>query len=420
MQKGWPRLYRSLHASRWSWNAASDRATGGIVTRKMGHSDSSYSGRDRDESFLSRGSLIEKESYYAVASTSLVFRQLFDQVSSTYTYLLADRHTREAVLIDSVFEQHARDAALVRELGLTLLCTLDTHCHADHVTGAWLMRAALGSKIGLSREYRANNVDLALSHGDSVRFGAHSLEVRATPGHTSGCVSLVDAERKMVFTGDALLVRGAGRTDFQQGDAGRLFRSIREQLLTLPDECLVFPGHDYEGRTSSTIGEERLYNPRIGGGAREEDFVGYMTNLGLPHPKRLAVALPANLRAGEPEGGRAPAGADWGPVVTTYAGLAEIAPEWVARHRGAVHVLDVRTPAEYEGELGHLDGAQLIPLDDLRARASEVSTDRPVVVVCQTGKRSGLGTVILGEAGVAQTANVAGGMVRWRELGLPS
>lgn len=355
-----------------------------------------------------------------MASTSLVFRQLFDQVSSTYTYLLADRHTREAVLIDSVFEQHARDAALVRELGLTLLCTLDTHCHADHVTGAWLMRAALGSKIGLSREYRANNVDLALSHGDSVRFGAHSLEVRATPGHTSGCVSLVDAERKMVFTGDALLVRGAGRTDFQQGDAGRLFRSIREQLLTLPDECLVFPGHDYEGRTSSTIGEERLYNPRIGGGAREEDFVGYMTNLGLPHPKRLAVALPANLRAGEPEGGRAPAGADWGPVVTTYAGLAEIAPEWVARHRGAVHVLDVRTPAEYEGELGHLDGAQLIPLDDLRARASEVSTDRPVVVVCQTGKRSGLGTVILGEAGVAQTANVAGGMVRWRELGLPS
>jgi sulfur dioxygenase len=355
-----------------------------------------------------------------VASTPLIFRQLFDQVSSTYSYLLADRHTREAVLIDSVFEQHARDAALIRELGLKLLCTLDTHCHADHVTGAWLMRVALGSKIGLSKEYRAKNVDLTLSHGDSVRFGAHLLEVRATPGHTSGCVSLVDAERKMVFTGDALLVRGAGRTDFQQGDAGRLFRSIREQLLTLPDECLVFPGHDYEGRTSSTIGEERLYNPRIGGGAREEDFVGYMTNLGLPHPKRLAVALPANLRAGEPEDGRAPAGADWGPVVTTYAGLAEIAAEWVARHRAEVHVLDVRTPAEYDGELGHLDGAQLIPLDDLRARASEVSTDRPVVVVCQTGKRSGLGTVILGEAGVARTANVAGGMVRWRELGLPS
>jgi sulfur dioxygenase len=350
----------------------------------------------------------------------MIFRQLFDQVSSTYTYLLANEGTREAVLIDPVFEQHARDAALIRELDLKLYSTLDTHCHADHVTGAWLMKVELGSKIGLSPEYGAKNADLPLSHGDTIRFGAQSLEVRATPGHTAGCLSFLTADRRMVFTGDALLVRGAGRTDFQQGDARRLFRSIREQLLTLPDECVVFPGHDYEGRTSSTIGEERLHNPRIGGGAREEDFVGYMKNLGLPHPKQLAVALPANLRAGEPEDRRPPARPDWGPVVTTYAGLAEIAPEWVASHRGAVNVLDVRTSAEYCGELGHLEGAQLIPLDELRARVSEVSAVKPVVVVCQTGKRSGLGTVILRKAGVARTANIAGGMVRWRELGLPS
>jgi sulfur dioxygenase len=350
----------------------------------------------------------------------MILRQLFDQVSSTYTYLVADAGTREAVLIDPVFEQHARDAALIRELDLTLLCTLDTHCHADHVTGAWLMKVALGSTVGLSREYGAENVDLLLVHGDVVAFGDHSLEVRSTPGHTAGCLSFVTADRRMVFTGDALLVRGTGRTDFQQGDARRLFRSIHEQLLTLPDECLVFPAHDYEGRTSSTIGEERLHNPRIGGGAREEDFVGYMKNLGLPHPKQLAVALPANLRAGEPEDGGPPGRPDWGPVVTTYAGLVEIAPEWVATHRGAVSVLDVRAPAEYGGELGHLEGAQLIPLDELRARVSEVSADKPVVVVCQTGKRSGLATVILRKAGVARTANVAGGMVRWRELGLPS
>jgi sulfur dioxygenase len=350
----------------------------------------------------------------------VIFRQLFDQVSSTYTYLLADELTSEAVLIDSVFEQHARDAALIRELELKLVCTLDTHCHADHVTGAWLMRVALGSKIGLAGDYGAKNVDLPLAHGDTIRFGAHSLEVRATPGHTDGCLSFVTADRKMVFTGDGLLVRGAGRTDFQQGDARRLFRSIREQLLTLPDGCVVFPAHDYEGRTSSTIGEEREHNPRIGGGAREEDFVGYMTNLGLPHPKQLAVALPANLRAGQPEDGHPPARPDWGPVVLTYGGLAEIAPEWVASHRDVVNVLDVRTPAEYGGEFGHLDGSQLIPLDELRARASEVRADKPVVVVCQTGKRSGLGTVILRETGVARTANIAGGMVRWRELGLPS
>jgi len=349
----------------------------------------------------------------------MIVRQLFDQVSSTYTYLLADEQTREAVLIDSVFEQHARDAALIRELELKLLYTLDTHCHADHVTGAWLMKVVLGSKVGLSRQYQATNVELALSHGDMVRFGSHSLEVRATPGHTDGCLSFVGANHDRVFTGDALLVRGVGRTDFQQGDARRLFRSIREELFTLADDCVVYPGHDYDGRTSSTIGEERRHNPRIGGEAREEDFVGYMNNLGLPHPKQLAVALPANLRAGEPEDGRPPPKPVWGPVVTTYAGLTEIAPEWVASHRDAVNVLDVRSPSELDGELGHLEDVQLIPLDDLRARASDVRADKPVVVVCQTGKRSGLATIILKKAGLAECANIAGGMVRWRELGLP-
>jgi sulfur dioxygenase len=350
----------------------------------------------------------------------MLLRQLFDQVSSTYTYLLADERTREAVLIDSVFEQHARDAALIRELGLRLFYTLDTHCHADHVTGAWLMKMEFGSFIGLAREYAAENVDYPLAHGMVIRFGEEALEVRATPGHTAGCMSFVTRDHVGVFTGDALLVRGAGRTDFQQGDASRLFRSIREQLFSLPDECKVYPGHDYDGRTSSTIGEERRFNPRIGGDAREEDFVGYMQNLGLPHPKQLALALPANLRAGKPEDGQLPKSPPWAPVVTTYAGLTEIAPEWVASHRAEVSVLDVRSPAEFEGELGHLEGAELIPLEELRARVSEVKTDRPVVVVCQTGKRSGLAAAILAKAGVPRAANIAGGMVRWRELGLPS
>ncbi len=227
-------------------------------------------------------------------------------------------------------------------------------------------------------------------------------------------------QRDRVFTGDALLVRGAGRTDFQQGNAHRLFRSIREELLSLPDDCIVCPAHDYEGRTSSTIGEERRFNPRIGGGGREEDFVGYMENLGLPHPKQLDVAVPANLRAGEPEGGVAALAADWAPVVTTYAGLSEVAPEWVATHRGEVTVLDVRSAAEYGGELGHLEGAQLIPLEQLRTRTAEVPRGKPVVVVCQTGKRSGLATGILRKAGIPRVANVAGGMVLWRDLGLPS
>ncbi len=348
----------------------------------------------------------------------MIVRQLFDQASSTYSYLLADG--AEAVLIDPVFEQHARDAALVRELGLSLLCTLDTHCHADHVTGAWLMKSAFGSKIGLSPVYGAAGIDLPLAHGDVVRFGSAALHVRATPGHTDGCFSLVGADQATVFTGDALLVRGAGRTDFQGGDASRLFRSIREQLFTLPDACVVYPGHDYEGRTSSTIGEERAHNPRIGGAAREEDFVGYMRNLGLPHPKQLAVALPANLRAGEPEAGQAPQAPDWAPVVITYAGIPQLDVEWVAEHRDEVHILDVRNAEELDGELGHIEGVQLIPIDELRARVAEVASDKPVIVVCQTGRRSALGTAILRKAGLTRVANLAGGMVRWREMGPPS
>ncbi len=347
----------------------------------------------------------------------MIFRQLFDSTSSTYTYLLADAGTKAAVLIDPVFEQHTRDAALIRELGLRLEHTLDTHCHADHVSGAWLMKEALGSKIAMSPVYGATNVDVPLVHGARIPFGEQALEARATPGHTDGCVSLVTSDHAMVFTGDALLVRAAGRTDFQSGDAARLYRSITEQLFTLPDACVVYPGHDYEGRTSSTIGEERVHNPRIGGGAREEDFVGYMKNLALPHPKQLAVAVPANLRAGQPQDGSRPRPPDWGPVVITYAGLPEIAPEWVARHKGDVDVLDVRTAAEFDGELGHIEGARLLPLDDLRAHASDVASDRPIVVVCQTGKRSGMATIILRKAGIARVANLAGGMVRWRELG---
>jgi sulfur dioxygenase len=350
----------------------------------------------------------------------MLFRQLFDQTSSTYSYLLADEKTREAVLVDSVFEQHARDVALIRELELKLVATLDTHCHADHVTGAWLMKAALGSKIGLSRDYGAENVDLPLAHGDTVRFGTESLEVRATPGHTKGCLSFVSADRRFVLTGDALLVRGAGRTDFQEGDAARLFHSIREQIFTLPDACAVYPAHDYDGRTSSTVGEERRHNPRIGGGAREEDFVGYMRNLALPHPKLLAVAVPANLRSGRTETDLPPTAPAWGPVVTTYAGVPEIAPDWVAGHRGELHLLDVRSPSETQGELGKLEGAQLLPLDELRSRISEVPRDKPIVVLCQTGRRSAMGAAILSKAGIARTASLAGGMVRWRDLGLPN
>jgi sulfur dioxygenase len=172
--------------------------------------------------------------------TTLIFRQLFDQPSSTYTYLLADPGSREAVLIDPVFEQAPRDRALVEELGVKLLWTLETHVHADHITGAWLHKERLGSRIAISGASGAKGADRLLGHGERIEFGHRALDARATPGHTAGCLTYVLDDRSMAFTGDALLIRGCGRTDFQQGSASTLFHSVREQVFTLPDNCQLF------------------------------------------------------------------------------------------------------------------------------------------------------------------------------------
>lgn len=348
----------------------------------------------------------------------MIFRQLFDTTSSTYTYLLGDEVTREAVMVDPVFEKHARDVALVRELKLKLTHIIETHCHADHVTGAWLLRETLGAKIAVSDRVGAENVDLTLKHGDRISFGAHHLEVRSTPGHTDGCITLVTEDSSKAFTGDALLIRGAGRTDFQQGSAAILFKSIREQIFSLPDDCALYPAHDYAGRTSSSVAEEKEHNPRVGGRANEGDFVGYMENLGLPHPKKLDIAVPANMVAGKPEDGTVPAPASWGPVTVTYAGHNEIDPCWVAEHLDDVHVLDVRRQAEIDADLGTVKGSVVIPIDDLRDRVGEVPRDKPVVVLCRSGKRSAQATVILKNAGIEDVANIGGGMLQWTELGL--
>lgn len=350
----------------------------------------------------------------------MIFRQLFDPRSSTYSYLLADAATREAVLIDPVFEQARRDAALIRELDLALICTLETHLHADHVTGAWLLKQQLGSHIALSAMSGAEGADRLLEHGARLSFGARNLEVRATPGHTDGCVSYVLDDRSMAFTGDAVLIRGCGRTDFQQGDAHRLFRSVHEQLFSLPDDCVLYPAHDYRGLTASSVGEERRYNPRLGGGVLEDDFVGYMQHLGLPHPKQIAVAVPANLRCGRPADGAAPADAPaWAPLSFTFAGLWELQPDWLEENLERVQVVDVREPAEFNGALGHLRGAQLLPLGELRARADTLDRTRPIVTVCRSGARSAQATVVLRDAGLERVANLAGGMLRWRAQGFP-
>ncbi|KPK07995.1 MAG: MBL fold metallo-hydrolase [Betaproteobacteria bacterium SG8_39] len=350
----------------------------------------------------------------------MIFRQLFDPQSSTYSYLLADAATREAVLIDPVFEQARRDAALIHELDLKLSWTLETHVHADHVTGAWLLQRELGSRIALPAASGAKGADRLLEHSARLSFGARNLEVRATPGHTDGCVSYVLDDRSMAFTGDAVLIRGCGRTDFQQGDPRRLFRAVWEQVFTLPDDCVLYPAHDYRGLTASSVGEERRYNPRLGGGVLEDDFVGYMQHLGLAHPKQIDVALPANLRCGRPEDGAAPAHAPaWAPLTYTFAGIWELQPDWLEENLERVQVVDVREPAEFNGALGHLRSARLVPLGALEAQAAALDRARPIVTVCRSGARSAQATVLLRKAGFEDVANLAGGMLRWRAQRFP-
>ena len=342
----------------------------------------------------------------------MIFRQLFDPQSSTYTYLVADANTREALLVDPVFEQARRDAALVQELGLRLVATLETHVHADHVTGAWLLKQKLGSRIGVPAASGAEGADF-LVVDEPVRFGASSLEPRHTPGHTSACTTYVLDDRSMAFTGDALLIRGCGRTDFQQGNAHQLFRSVREQIFSLPDRCLLYPGHDYRGLTATSVGEEKLYNPRLGEAVGEGDFVGYMQHLGLPHPKQMDIAVPANLRCGRPEKAMQEE-PGWAPLTYTFAGIWEIDPRWLEEHLREVQVVDVREPAEFTGVLGHIPGARLIPLSLLSAEAGKLAKERPIVTVCRSGARSAQASVMLGRAGFDKVANLAGGMLRWR------
>lgn len=343
-----------------------------------------------------------------------IFRQMFDPASSTYTYLLADGG--EAVLIDPVLDQAHRDRALIEELDLTLVATLETHIHADHVTGAWLLRRRLASEIFLSSESGAEGADRYLKDGDRISFGMRSLGVRATPGHTAGCVTYVLDGEEMAFTGDCLLIRGCGRTDFQGGDPAAMFRSVRERIFALPDGCPLYPAHDYRGLTSTSVGEERAFNPRLGDALSEGEFALYMKNLGLPHPKQMDAAVPANLKCGYIEGA-AMTDPDWAPLTYNFAGFWEIEPHWVEQNADKVQILDVREPDEFTGPLGHIRGAVLIPLGTLKSRADELSKDRPIVAVCRVGGRSAQAIAILRQAGFETLANLPGGMMRWRQEG---
>jgi len=326
----------------------------------------------------------------------MILRQLFDKTSSTYTYLIADSRSKEALLIDPVREQIDRDIQLIEELGLILRYTIETHLHADHITAGGFLRRRFGSKTVTAARAGANCSDLFVEHMDEITIGATTIEVRRTPGHTSGCVSYILRNREQIyaFTGDALMIRGCGRTDFQEGSAATLYASVHEQLFTLPDHTIVYPGHNYKGMLSSTIGEEKQFNPRLKISNNKEQFIEIMKNLNLSPPKKLAIAVPANQHCGlDPD-------------------MRDQQQEELS-NIGLYRIIDVRTPEEFTGALGHIEGAELVPLTLLTERAVEWNKQKALLLVCHSGERSNKAYASLKDMGFHDITTLKGGMLAW-------
>lgn len=348
----------------------------------------------------------------------MLFRQLFDRQTCTYTYLLADEASGDAILIDPVREHLARDTQLLRELGLTLRYCLDTHVHADHVTAGGQLRLSHGCKTVLGSRSGASCADVLADHGDEIRFGRYGLEVRHTPGHTDGCVTYVCHDANMAFTGDTLMIRGCGRTDFQQGDARTLYQSVHEQIFSLPDTTHLYPGHDYKGRTRTTVAEERAHNPRLGGANTVDDFGRIMDNLKLSHPARIAESVPSNLMCGVPgqvEGlsAETPLDTSWGDIQRRADHVPEVTVHWLHAHRDAVEVIDVRHPDEIESGPASVPGSTIVPLAQVAEAATTWGNNKPVVVMCRTGGRSARATAEAIHAGATRVASLRGGAASW-------
>ncbi len=338
----------------------------------------------------------------------MIFRQLFDSASGTYTYLVASRHGGEALIIDPVLEKVDRYLQLVRELDLRLVKAVDTHLHADHVTGLGALRDRTHCITVMGERTKADVVSMRVAEGERIEIEGLSLEVLYTPGHTDDSYSFLMDDR--VFTGDTLLIRGTGRTDFQNGDARAQYESIFGKLLRLPSETFVFPAHDYKGDTVSTIGEEQKFNPRLQVKSAEE-YIELMANLKLPNPKMMDVAVPANMHIGLRQEEIARKG---------WAVTADEALPLLGRHD--VAFVDLREKTERERH-GAIPGALHAPYTDLQDNIAEggilhelaVATGKRLLFYCAFGERSAMAVEAAQEAGLSSACHLEGGVDAWKK-----
>jgi glyoxylase-like metal-dependent hydrolase (beta-lactamase superfamily II)/rhodanese-related sulfurtransferase len=342
----------------------------------------------------------------------MIFRQLFDSVSGTYSYLLASRAGGEALILDPVLEKADRYCQLLRELDLRLVKAVDTHLHADHVTGLGELRDRTQCITIMGEQSKADVVSMRVSDGDKVMIEGLSLDVMYTPGHTDDSYSYLMGDR--VFTGDTLLIRGTGRTDFQNGSSRAQYESIFNRLLKLPDETMVFPAHDYKGDTVSTIGEERRYNPRLQVRSVEE-YIELMANLKLPNPKMMDVAVPANMHVGLHQ------------EELAKQGLALSARDAInSLGRPDILLVDLRETSE-RAKHGTISGALHAPYPGIAEslkpggmlREVAAATGRRVVFFCAFGERSAMAVAAAKNAGLANTAHIEGGIDAWKKVGGP-
>jgi sulfur dioxygenase len=342
----------------------------------------------------------------------MIFRQLFDSTSGTYTYLLASRHGGEALIIDPVLERVDRYLQLVRELDLRLVKAVDTHLHADHVTGLGALRDRTHCITVMGEQTHTDVVSMRVAEGDRIEIEGLRLDVLYTPGHTDDSYSFVFGDR--VFTGDTLLIRGTGRTDFQNGDPRAQYDSIFNKLLKLPDETLVYPAHDYKGDTVSTIGEERFYNPRLKVKSVDE-YVDLMNNLKLPNPKMMDVAVPANMQVGLRQ------------EEIARKGWALLAAEAMAlRGRSDVVIVDLREKSERERH-GVIPGSLHAPYPNLQENIDAggmlhelaASTGKRIVFYCAFGERSAMAVQAAQDAGLKTACHIEGGINAWKKANGP-